>query len=244
MPHKLLTDAERLNKMRQDFVANVSHELRTPLTVIHGYVDTLLGLYGEDANLTEIFTNMRQQTQRMESLIEDLLLLAKIENESPVAAFEPIKLNTMLHSLKCDMQQLGKQHELSWMLNPNLELLGSAPELRSAFSNLIINAIRYTKAGGTITIESGVLKTEEPYFQVSDTGIGIAANDIPRLTERFYRVDKGRARQSGGTGLGLAIVKHVLLRHQAELQIESALNRGSLFRCVFPLARLKISGNV
>lgn len=237
MNHKLLTETERLNKMRQDFVANVSHELRTPLTVIHGYVDTLLGIYGQDSNLTEIFINMRQQTQRMESLIEDLLLLAKIENESPVAAFEAVKLNAMLHSLKRDMQQLGKQHALIWMLDSNLELLGSAHELRSAFSNLIINAIRYTKTGGTITIESGFLKTGEAYFQVSDTGIGIAANDIPRLTERFYRVDKGRARQSGGTGLGLAIVKHVLIRHQAEIQIESALNCGSIFRCVFPLNR-------
>ena len=226
---KKLTEAERLNKMRQDFVANVSHELRTPLTVIHGYVETLLALHAENAKLADIFTNMRQQTIRMETLIEDLLLLAKIENESPIAMLEPVNLMDMLALIREDMQHLGKNHQLIWQLDPNLELLGDAGELRSAFSNLITNAIRYTKANGKI-----IIKTGPGYFKVQDSGIGIAPENLSRITERFYRVDKGRSRESGGTGLGLAIVKHVLLRHQAELQIESTLGVGSTFTCVFP----------
>ena len=226
---KKLTEAERLNKMRQDFVANVSHELRTPLTVIHGYVETLLALHAENAKLADIFTNMRQQTIRMETLIEDLLLLAKIENESPIAMLEPVNLMDMLALIREDMQHLGKNHQLIWQLDPNLELLGDAGELRSAFSNLITNAIRYTKANGKIIIQTG-----PGYFKVQDSGIGIAPENLSRITERFYRVDKGRSRESGGTGLGLAIVKHVLLRHQAELQIESTLGVGSTFTCVFP----------
>ena len=238
MPAKLnqtkLTEAERLNKMRQDFVANVSHELRTPLTVIHGYVETLLALYAKDTQLADIFTNMRQQTVRMETLIEDLLLLAKIENESPQAVFEPVKLKEMLMLIREDMQHLGKNHQLIWQLDPHLELLGDAHELRSAFSNLITNAIRYTKVGGNILIQTG-----PGYFAVQDQGIGIAPENISRITERFYRVDKGRSRESGGTGLGLAIVKHVLLRHQAELQIESTLGVGSTFTCLFPKNRQK-----
>ncbi len=234
MTQKKLTEAQRLNKMRQDFVANVSHELRTPLTVIHGYVETLLALHAKDAKWVEIFTNMRQQTTRMEALIEDLLLLAKIENESPTAVFAPVKLMDMLGLIQKDMQHLGKNHQLIWQLDPNLELLGDAGELRSAFSNLITNAIRYTKAGGKIIIQTG-----PGYFKVQDSGIGIAAENISRITERFYRVDKGRSRESGGTGLGLAIVKHVLLRHQAELKIESTLGVGSTFTCIFPQNRQK-----
>lgn len=234
-----MNEIERLNKMRQDFVANVSHELRTPLTVIHGYVELLLQHYQEEPTLSDIFSNMRQQTLRMEALIEDLLLLSKIENESPHAEEEKVDLHDLLQSLQSDMRHLGKEHCLIWQLDDRLELLGNAHELRSAFSNLMTNAIRYTKPGGTITIQTGINAKEQAYLMVEDTGVGIASDHLPRLTERFYRVDKGRSRKSGGTGLGLAIVKHVLLRHQAELQIDSVLNQGSRFSCIFPAERTR-----
>lgn len=239
MEHKI-SEAERLNKMRQDFVANVSHELRTPLTVIHGYVDTLLSLYTDHTELAPVFKNMQEQTQRMEALINDLLLLAKIENESPEAGYDPIQLTELVAMLKRQLENLAQNHTLSWKIAANFDFLGNGHELQSAFSNLITNAIRYTKPGGKIDVEAGVLKTGEAYFQVRDTGIGVAKEHIPRLTERFYRVDKGRSRTSGGTGLGLAIVKHVLLRHQAQLEVESELGQGSLFRCVFPKNRTLI----
>lgn len=233
-----VSETERLNKMRQDFVANVSHELRTPLTVIHGYVDTLLAVYKDNTELAPVFHTLREQTLRMESLINDLLLLAKIENESAEAEFEPVELPELFQTLQQDTSHLAVQHTLEWKLLAKFGILGNAGELRSAFSNLVVNAIRYTKPGGKITVEAGYLKTGEGYFSVTDTGIGIAEEHIPRLTERFYRVDKGRSRASGGTGLGLAIVKHVLMRHEARLVIESEIGQGSLFTCVLPKNRM------
>jgi two-component system, OmpR family, phosphate regulon sensor histidine kinase PhoR len=232
------SQSERLNKMRQDFVANVSHELRTPLTVIHGYMDTLLSVYAEDPKLNPIFTQILTQTRRMETIIADLLLLARIENENPIALSEIVDVPELLKSIVHDARNLSRnQHEFILNIDPKLELLGEIHELRSAFSNIIFNAVHYTKAQGRIKI-SWYKKNKEAYFEVEDTGIGIPEKDIPRITERFYRVDKGRSRQSGGTGLGLAIVKHVLLRHQAELHIQSVLHQGSTFTVIFPHSRL------
>lgn len=233
-----LSQSERLNKMRQDFVANVSHELRTPLTVIHGYMDTLISLYAEDPKLYPIFKQILEQTKRMETIIADLLLLARIENENPVAESEVVDVPELLKIIVQDARNLSKnQHEFNLDIDPHLKLLGEAHELQSAFSNIIFNAVHYTKPKGSIHI-SWQKKNNEAYFVVADTGIGIPEKDIPRITERFYRVDKGRSRQSGGTGLGLAIVKHVLLRHQAELDIQSVLNQGSTFTFVFPVERV------
>ncbi len=240
MTDNAFIQSERLNKMRQDFVANVSHELRTPLTVIHGYMDTLLSLYQEDSKLNPIFTQILEQTKRMDMIISDLLLLAKIENESPVAANEPIDIPTLIQDIVQDAKNLSKhQHEFILDIDPTLKLVGEINELRSALSNIIFNAVHYTKAHGTITV-TWYQQAHQAYFKVTDTGIGIPEKDIPRVTERFYRVDKGRSRQSGGTGLGLAIVKHVLLRHQAELEIHSVLNQGSTFTFVFPAERVVV----
>ncbi len=236
----MLTPQEslQLNKMRQDFVANVSHELRTPLTVIHGYVESLLQHEGlHDESLQEIFRSMQQQTRRMETLIEDLLLLAQIENESPHAQRDSVELSKLIQDLQNDLKPLTADHAIYRSLVSTAGILGNAHELRNAFSNLVTNAIRYTKPGGRIDISTGFLKTGQVFFEVCDTGVGIEKSHIPRLTERFYRVDKGRSRKSGGTGLGLAIVKHVLMRHDAELHIESTVGVGSVFRCVFPLER-------
>jgi two-component system phosphate regulon sensor histidine kinase PhoR len=233
-----LIQSERLNKMRQDFVANVSHELRTPLTVIHGYIDTLLTMYQEDPKLHPIFTQILQQTTRMDMIISDLLLLARIESETPRIHNDKIDVPKMLTAVVQDARNLSKnQHEFYLNIDESLKLIGEEHELRSAFSNIIFNAVHYTKPGGQIKI-SWHQSAQGAYFIVQDTGIGIPEKDIPRITERFYRVDKGRSRQSGGTGLGLAIVKHVLLRHQAELDIGSVLHQGSTFTCIFPLTRI------
>lgn len=235
--NKTISQSERLNKMRQDFVANVSHELRTPLTVIHGYMDTLIALYTNDPQLNPIFTQILEQTKRMETIIADLLLLARIENENPFAANNEVDVSELLNSIVQDARNLSRnQHEFILEIDPTLKLLGEMHELRSAFSNIIFNAVHYTKAPGKIKITWR--SDSQPTFIVEDTGIGIPEKDIDRITERFYRVDKGRSRQSGGTGLGLAIVKHVLLRHQAELHIQSVLHQGSVFTVTFPTTRI------
>ncbi len=232
-----VTRLQRLQAMRQDFVANVSHELRTPLTVLAGYIETLLDT-GEDLpeDLRRILEHMHQQSGRMRRIVEDLLLLSRLETTSPSEdQFEPVNVPAMLDAIIGVAEQLsaGERHRLVREIEPALRMRGMPRELDSLFSNLVFNAVKYTPAGGTITLrwqrdERGLV------FEVQDTGIGIAPQHIPRLTERFYRVDVGRSRARGGTGLGLAIVKHVLLRHKGRLEIESTLGEGSLFRCVFP----------
>lgn len=237
MSEKKMREIDRLNKMRQDFVANVSHELRTPLTVIHGYIDTLLSLYASDTQLSPIFTQIHTQTERMEMIVSDLLLLARIENEKPVARKKTVDVPKLINTILTDARNLSNgSHEFSTDIDTDLKLLGDQHELRSVFSNIIINAVKYTKPSGKIKI-SWYKHRNKACFEVEDTGIGIPEKYIPRITERFYRVDKGRSRQSGGTGLGLAIVKHVLMRHQAELKIESIVDKGSTFICVFPKER-------
>lgn len=234
-----ITQIHRLEQVRRDFIANVSHELRTPLTVIQGFVETLRDV--EDECLEEwqrpLFL-MAQQTNRMRNLVEDVLLLSRLESESAIPIAEKVPVTEILNTIYEEAQVLsGEQnHHLTLEAPEDLIIYGCAGELRSAFSNLVFNAIRYTPPGGDINIrwykdDKGI------HFEVHDTGEGIAPEHLPRLTERFYRVDVGRSRETGGTGLGLAIVKHVLHRHQGQLQVESTLGVGSTFRCDFPLAR-------
>jgi two-component system, OmpR family, phosphate regulon sensor histidine kinase PhoR len=236
---KDVTHTHHLKNMRQDFVANVSHELRTPLTVVHGYLELLL----EDnvlplAAARKIFEQMMQQSLRMEQLVQDLLLLSRLETVQPEQQNrQKVNILALLTAICEDAQALSGSdaHNIQLKVSPHLDIYGQVDELRSAFSNIIFNAVHYTPAHGTIQIAWGKDK-HGVYLKVQDTGIGIAAEHIPRLTERFYRVDKARSRASGGTGLGLAIVKHVLLRHDAFLSIQSQLGKGSSFTCHFPVS--------
>ncbi len=233
-----ITQVHNLEKMRQDFVANVSHELRTPLTVINGYVETLA-----DNNTIPTWEKplqqMQQQGKRMSLLINDLLVLSKLETTEVGHNHKPINIEQLLTVVKSEAEVLSSEKNQSLTLICNnttkpLNLLGNEKELHSAFSNLVINAIKYTPAEGKISL---LLWEDQKHFyiSVSDNGSGIEAQHIPRLTERFYRVDASRNSSTGGTGLGLAIVKHVLMRHDAELKITSELGKGSVFTCVFPL---------
>ena len=235
-----VTRLHQLEQMRKDFVANVSHELRTPLTVIAGYLETLLDNVEEvNPRWLRALQQMQQQGARMQTLFNDLLLLAKLEATDYPSDNLPVAVDLMLLSIKNDAQALSgeQQHRISLEADPHLKLKGSEAELRSAFSNLVFNAVKYTPAGGDIRIrwwsdEKGA------YLSVSDTGMGIEAKHLPRLTERFYRVDSSRASNTGGTGLGLAIVKHVLLRHRGNLEISSVPGKGSTFTCHFAPAQV------
>ena len=231
-----ITRLYQLEQMRKDFVANVSHELRTPLTVISGYLETLLDNV-EDVNprWLRALQQMQQQGGRMQNLLNDLLLLAKLEATDYPSDNQPVAVDLLLLSIKNDAQALSgeRHHRISLEADPHLKLKGSEAELRSAFSNLVFNAVKYTPDEGEIRVrwwgdEQGA------HLSVQDSGLGIEAKHLPRLTERFYRVDSSRASNTGGTGLGLAIVKHVLLRHRARLDIVSSLGKGSTFTCHFP----------
>ena len=231
-----ITRLYQLEQMRKDFVANVSHELRTPLTVISGYLETLLDNV-EDVNprWLRALQQMQQQGGRMQNLLNDLLLLAKLEATDYPSNNQPVAVDLLLLSIKNDAQALSgeRHHRISLEADPHLKLKGSEAEVRSAFSNLVFNAVKYTPDEGNIQIrwwgdEQGA------HLSVQDSGLGIEAKHLPRLTERFYRVDSSRASNTGGTGLGLAIVKHVLLRHRARLEIVSSLGKGSTFTCHFP----------
>ncbi len=235
-----ITHTYRLEKMRQDFVANVSHELRTPLTVFRGYLDLLLLEHAK--TLEEPWYNalkqMSAQSIRMEGLVNDLLLLSNLEHEERSGhPHQYIQMAQLIQIVCQDAKSLNKkpQHQLIVDLDPHLNMMGAKEELRSAFSNILVNAIRYTPAPGRITVRWYANQRQQACFEVLDTGIGIEEKHIHRITQRFYRIDKARSRQYGGTGLGLAIVKHVLLRHQGRLTIESTPHVGSLFRCSFPL---------
>lgn len=234
-----ITRLHRLERMRRDFVANVSHELRTPLTVLRGYLEVLER--GGEANpevWVRSFKTMQDQVGRMQHLIEDLLMLSRLENRNKKPAEVPVAVPEMLEGICREARMLSgdRQHQIRLKAETSLWLRGDERELHSAFSNLVVNAIRYTPARGKITLH-WFKQADQPCLEVRDTGEGIAAEHIPRLTERFYRVDKGRSREKGGTGLGLAIVKHVLNHHEARLEVESEMGKGSVFRCLFPAGR-------
>lgn len=239
MMNKNIIYMQRLEKMRRDLIANVSHELRTPLTVIHGYLETLIDQFPHQSPWQDIFNKIYQQSLRMESLIEDLLLLSRLETDLPESEnYQEIPIAVLLKTIINDAQILsGKQnHQINLLADENLTLYGVEKELRSAFANIIFNAIDYTPSDGKIDIR-WYSDQKNKYFVVEDTGIGIDKEHIPRLTERFYRADKARSRSRGGTGLGLAIVKHVLIRHHAHLEINSEVSKGSRFTCVFPIKK-------
>ena len=231
-----VTQAERVETMRRDFVANVSHELRTPLTVLTGFLETLRELKLDPQRQRDYLDMMREQASRMQGIIGDLLALSTLESAPPPAA-ERVRVAPLLERLRADALALsGGRHEISLQGQPGVDLAGAESELASAFGNLVSNAVRYTPRGGKVTLLWRD-DAQGAQFAVEDTGVGIAPEHIPRLTERFYRVDRGRSRESGGTGLGLAIVKHALARHQATLQVESAPGAGSRFTVRFPAQR-------
>jgi two-component system phosphate regulon sensor histidine kinase PhoR len=232
-----ITRIYHLDQVRRDFVANVSHELRTPLTVISGFLETMESSDQSIAMRTAIGL-MRQQTKRMQDTIDDLLVLSRLEMNNEQPEQETVAVTALLEEIISEARALSGEarHRFELVADPQLKLTGSHRELRTAFSNLIFNAVRHTPPGSEIKV-SWQADAQGALLSVSDSGEGIAARHIPRLAERFYRVDSGRARESGGTGLGLAIVKHILNRHDAELLISSKEGKGSTFSCRFPPAR-------
>jgi len=239
-----ITAQEKLETMRRDFVANVSHELKTPITVLAGFVETLADAKIEmsAAQRRRYLALMAEQARRMQQLIEDLLTLSALESSPAPADEQAIDMRAFVGQLAEEARALSAgRHNVAVDVDAQSRLVGSARELHSAFSNLVSNAVRYTPEGGTVTL-SWRLADARGVFAVEDTGIGVETRHIPRLTERFYRVDQGRSRDSGGTGLGLAIVKHVLTRHQASLEVQSEFGKGSTFRAEFPAARVAPDG--
>nr|WP_298250083.1 phosphate regulon sensor histidine kinase PhoR [uncultured Halomonas sp.] len=234
-----ITRLHRLEQVRRDFVANVSHELRTPLTVLTGYLE----IYQDMAEalpprLGRGVSQMQKQTARMQNLVNDLLLLSRLENNDRSGEDARLNLAGMLEAVRRDAEALSdSQQRITLDIHSSLDLMGCEQELQSAISNLAFNAVRYSGPGSRIVLRWRTLG-DGACVEVEDDGEGIAAAHIPRLTERFYRIDKGRSTATGGTGLGLAIVKHVLLRHEARLEIDSQLGQGATFRCVFPRQRL------
>lgn len=249
-----VTGREAAEFMRRDFVANVSHEIRTPLTVLNGFVETLQTLDLDEAERIKYLGLMEQQTQRMQSLVSDLLILSRLEGSPSPLSDIWISADALVTSceleakaLKADIAiKLGDAkvtsdaiENLIFEVQPNLELAGSQTELLSAMCNLVNNAIRYTPVEGRICVSLLVSDRGSAVFSVTDTGSGISSEHLPRLTERFYRVDTSRSRESGGTGLGLAIVKHVVQRHGGELKISSTLGKGSTFFFTLPNYRVR-----
>lgn len=235
-----VSQLEKLETMRRDFIANVSHELRTPLTVVGGFIETLTDMEGAVPDSTRAyFAMMQEQTSRMRRLIEDLLTLSQLENSPEAPQETEIDLQALLNMLLHEGVSLSKdKHEITLLpVEPGLFIKGAHEELHSAMGNLVSNAVRYTPQGGKIELKL-FLRGKEVVFSVHDTGIGIEQQHIDRLTERFYRVDRSRSRETGGTGLGLSIVKHILTRHQGHIEIESEAGKGSTFSVVLPQSRL------
>jgi two-component system phosphate regulon sensor histidine kinase PhoR len=234
-----VTDLQKADAMRRDFVANVSHEMRTPITVLMGFLETVQSLELKKDQQDQYLGMMMSQAQRMKSLVEDLLTLANLESNALPATNTVVKVETLMALLKNDAEALSQgKHAFNFDLSSKQNLLGDEREILSAFSNLVSNAIRYTPDVGSISVEWKVNEQGQGEFSVTDTGPGIASEHLSRLTERFYRVDRSRSRDTGGTGLGLAIVKHIANRHQAQLVIESTPGRGSKFMLRFPKDRV------
>jgi two-component system phosphate regulon sensor histidine kinase PhoR len=233
-----ITDLSKAEAMRRDFVANVSHEMRTPLTVMMGFLETVQTLELPPEQKAQYLEMMMDQGKRMKNLVEDLLTLANLEANTQPAPMNSISMSYLMSLIKNDAYALSQgKHSLNFDLKTPCNLLGEEREVLSAFSNLVSNAIRYTPNVGSVSATWSVNAAGEGEFSVTDTGPGISPEHIPRLTERFYRIDRSRSRETGGTGLGLAIVKHVANRHQANLVIESTPGRGSTFTLRFPPVR-------
>ena len=242
-----VTATARAEAMRRDFVANVSHEIRTPLTVLAGFVETMQTLPLGEQERESYLQLMAAQARRMQTLVDDLLTLSRLEGSPLPGDAERVDLVAMMRQCEDEARGLsgilhppeGQPQQISFGPAPDFALAGAAGELRSAVSNLIINAVRYTPAGGRIGVGWRHLPDGAVRLEVTDTGPGIAPEHLPRLAERFYRVDRSRSRESGGTGLGLAIAKHVAQRHGGELQITSQLGKGSCFALLFPAYRVR-----
>lgn len=243
-----ITAVAQAEAMRRDFVANVSHEIRTPLTVLSGFIETLQSLPLDKEQTHNFLQLMSVQADRMQSLVSDLLTLSQLEASHLTGNQEKVKLSSLVEQVLMDARILsesmaskvqGVPHQVFVDDLADVELLGSRSELLSAFSNLVTNAVRYTPLGGTIRL-SWIHAPDGWIFSVQDSGPGIAAEHLPRLSERFYRVDRSRSRETGGTGLGLAITKHVIQRHGGEMRIESVLGKGSTFNLVFPDSRVRM----
>jgi two-component system phosphate regulon sensor histidine kinase PhoR len=241
-----VTTIAQADAMRRDFVANVSHEIRTPLTVMSGFIETLQSLNLNKDEQDKYLGLMSVQASRMQDLVNDLLILSQLEGSTLPSINEPVSLQGLMSSIESEARSLSAaqlfENEAPQVMcfetPEGVQLSGANKELHSAVSNLVNNAVRYTPSGGTITSRWILLPDQRIQFSVADTGQGIASEHLPRLTERFYRVDRSRSRESGGTGLGLAIVKHVMQRHGGELKIESELGKGSKFTLIFPASRV------
>jgi len=239
---KDVSEQDKLERMRRDFVGNVSHELRTPLTVIKGYIETLQSLVAEtNPTLTKSLGSMDTQVGRMERLIEDLLWLSRIESVEGERKDDQIDMVRLLSDVGESLRAAWPERDIEVEIESAQQILGSASELRSALSNLLVNALKYSDGPVTVKWSETVVG---PALAVEDEGEGIDAKHIPRLTERFYRVDKSRSQATGGTGLGLAIVKHVAVSHEAKLFIDSEPGKGSTFRLVFPRDRVALEANL
>lgn len=249
-----VTAIEQADAMRRDFVANVSHEIRTPLTVLSGFIETLQNLPLSEDQRIRYLGLMGQQSERMQTLVSDLLTLSRLEGGTVPSTTEVTSVDALLAQCEQEARALsqllsptgsGLQQRLHFdnELGSGASLLGARTELLSAMGNLVSNAVRYTPAGGLIAVCWRGLPEGGAEFYVQDTGPGIAPEHVPRLTERFYRVDRSRSRETGGTGLGLAIVKHVVQRHGGELRVESVLGRGSTFTFSLPVLRVKLVEN-
>jgi two-component system phosphate regulon sensor histidine kinase PhoR len=235
-----ITERERAELMRRNFVANVSHEIRTPLTVLSGFVETLSSLPLTEAERKRVLLLMTAQAQRMQDLVADLLTLAQLEGSPRPPADRWVKVAELLERAKADASALsGGRHELHFDGGEDAQLAGNQTELQSALSNLVLNAVRYTPPGGRIDVSWAASDDGWASLRVSDTGIGVAREHLPRLTERFYRVDGSRSRDTGGTGLGLSIAKHVVQRHGGEIDIQSEPGKGSTFRLLLPPSRVR-----
>jgi two-component system phosphate regulon sensor histidine kinase PhoR len=243
-----VTAVAQADAMRRDFVANVSHEIRTPLTVMSGFIETLQSLPLNAEEREKYLALMSVQAERMEDLVNDLLILSQLEGSTLPSTNDPVRLDVFMSGIESEARGLSaaqlqdgdEPQALHFEQLAGVQLLGSTKELHSAISNIVNNAVRYTPAGGLITALWTLLPDQRVQFSVVDTGPGIASEHLPRLTERFYRVDRSRSRESGGTGLGLAIAKHVMQRHGGELKIESELGKGSRFTLIFPASRVVI----
>jgi two-component system phosphate regulon sensor histidine kinase PhoR len=240
-----ITSLEQAEAMRRDFVANVSHEIRTPLTVLAGFVETLQNLPLDAEERARYLALMAQQSHRMETLVNDLLTLSRLEGSAAPTLGQWTRARALMAQCEDEGKGLSSRlapqagHRLSFSVEADSEIAGVPTELQSAMSNLLSNAIRYTPGGGEVSASWRLLPDGRGEYAVRDSGPGIAAEHLPRLTERFYRVDRSRSRETGGTGLGLAIVKHVAQRHGAELRIESTVGQGSRFAILFPLTRVR-----